>query len=96
MIKQTQLDAGERRDGLSSEEREELRRLRRDVRRLEQERDILLDVSAGGYPCSVAVPGAGVGASPPAARSGSRLPGSRMAAASPMRARTARMTIART
>ena len=40
-VKQTQLDAGERRDGLSSEEREELRRLRRDVRQLEQERDIL-------------------------------------------------------
>jgi len=40
-VKQTQLDAGGRRDGLTSEEREELGRLRRDVRRLEQERDIL-------------------------------------------------------
>jgi transposase len=45
-VKQTQLDAGERRDGLTSEEREELRRLRRDVRRLEQERDILKRAAA--------------------------------------------------
>jgi len=43
-LKQSQLDVGERRDGLSSEEREELCRLRRDVRRLEQEREILKKV----------------------------------------------------
>jgi transposase len=44
--KQGQLDAGERRDGLTSEEREELRRLRRENRRLEQERDILKKAAA--------------------------------------------------
>jgi transposase len=44
--KQGALDAGERRDGLTSEEREELRRLRRENRRLAQERDILKKAAA--------------------------------------------------
>ena len=45
-IKQAQLDAGERDDGLTSDEQEELRRLRRDVRRLREERDILKKAAA--------------------------------------------------
>jgi len=45
-VKQTALDSGERRDGLSSDEREELRRLRRENRRLAQEREILRAAAA--------------------------------------------------
>jgi transposase len=40
-IKQEQLDQGERDDGLTTGEREELRRLRKQVRELEAEREIL-------------------------------------------------------
>jgi len=45
-VKQTELDSGERRDGLTSDEREELRRLRRENRRLTQEREILKAAAA--------------------------------------------------
>ncbi len=45
-LKREQLDAGERDDGLASDEREELRRLRRENRRLQQEREILKRAAA--------------------------------------------------
>ena len=45
-VTQAALDSGERRDGLTSDEREELRRLRRENRRLTQEREILKAAAA--------------------------------------------------
>ena len=45
-IKQADRDGGRRADGLNSEERDELRRLRRENRRLRQERDILSKAAA--------------------------------------------------
>ena len=45
-VKQAALDAGQRSDGLTSAEREELRRLRRENRQLKLERDILKKAAA--------------------------------------------------
>ena len=45
-VKQAGLDAGERTDGLTTEEREELRRLRREVRQLGEERAIFSKAAA--------------------------------------------------
>ncbi len=45
-VKRTQLDRHERDDGLTSPEREELQRLRRENKRLQQERDLLKRAAA--------------------------------------------------
>ena len=46
-VAQADRDAGTRNDGLRTEELEEVRRLRREVRRLREERDILANVVVG-------------------------------------------------
>jgi transposase len=45
-LKQADLDEGKRQDGLTTEEREELRRLRRENRILRDEREILVKAAA--------------------------------------------------
>ncbi len=45
-VAQADRDAGARTDGLRTEEREEVRQLRREVRRLREERDILAKATA--------------------------------------------------
>jgi transposase len=45
-LKQADLDEGVREDGLTSDEKEELRRLRRDNKRLREEREILKKAAA--------------------------------------------------
>ena len=45
-LKQAELDTGRRTDGLTTEEQEELRRLRRETRQLREEREILKKAAA--------------------------------------------------
>ncbi len=45
-VRQVEIDVGDRNDGLTSAEREELQRLRREVKQLRQERDILSKAAA--------------------------------------------------
>lgn len=45
-VKQADIDDGLRHDGLTSEETEEVRQLRREVKRLREEREILLKAAA--------------------------------------------------
>ncbi len=45
-VEQTDLDAGRRTDGLTTEERQELRQLRREVKQLRVEREILKKAAA--------------------------------------------------
>jgi len=45
-VKQADLDSGRRADGFTTEERTEIRRLRREVKQLREERDILKKAAA--------------------------------------------------
>jgi len=58
-VAQSDRDAGKRHDGLTTSEREELTRLRRKVRQLELERDILSKAAAWFARETVTVPGKG-------------------------------------
>ena len=49
-LRQADLDQGRRTDGLTTEEKQELSRLRKEVARLREERDILEKAAALKYP----------------------------------------------
>ncbi len=55
-LRQADLDGGRRKDGLTTDEREELTRLRREVGRLREERDILKKAAAWFAQESAAMP----------------------------------------
>ena len=59
-VKQADLDEGLRSDGLTTEAREEMRRLKRDVKRLRMERDILKKAAAWFARESGSIPGGGM------------------------------------
>ena len=58
-VKQAELDEGERSDGLTTEARSEMSRLRRENRRLRTERDILKKAAAWFARESGSIPGGG-------------------------------------
>ena len=59
-VKQADLDQGRRSDGLTTEARKEMQRLRRDVKRLRTERDIVKKAAAWFARESGSIPGGGM------------------------------------
>ena len=59
-VKQADLDEGRRSDGLTTDARKEVQRLRRDVKRLRMERDILKKAAAWFARESGSIPGGGM------------------------------------
>ena len=60
-VKQAGLDAGQRSDGITSVEKEELARLRREVAALREEKEILKNFRAWATACSPEAPPSSVG-----------------------------------